>query len=101
MMTAAQVLAEAAKLVAIERNADHGPARQNLGLVAKFWSAYLGSPIEAADVAEMMVLLKLARARTGAPVLDHFVDMAGYAGLAGALALDADEAPRPVGVSAS
>ena len=100
-MTAAQVLVEAAKLVAVERNAQHGTARQNLGLVAKLWSAYLGVPIEAADVAALMILLKVARARTGAPLLDHFTDMAGYAGLAGELTLGADATTRPVVVSAS
>ena len=87
-MRAAELLVEAAKLVATTRNADHGPARQNLGLVAKLWSAYLGTDIEAADVAMLLALVKVARIRTGAPLPDHFVDLAGYAAIAGELVTD-------------
>ena len=46
------------------------------------WSAYLGTPITARDVALMMVLLKVARTKTGAFNLDDYVDAAGYAGIA-------------------
>ena len=90
-MRAAELLVEAAKLVAVERNADHGPARQNLGLAAKLWSAYLGTPIQAVDVALLMSLLKVARARAGTPDSEHFIDLAGYAGIAGELATDGSE----------
>ena len=87
-MRAAKLLAEAAKLVGGERSRQHGPARQNLGLTAELWSAYLGVDIQVADVALLVALLKIARARTGAPDVDHFRDLAGYAGLAGELATD-------------
>ena len=42
----------------------------------------LGTPITARDVARMMVLLKVARTKTGAFNLDDYVDAAGYAGIA-------------------
>ena len=86
MRAAAALLAEAAELAGGERSRQHGPARQTLGLTAELWSAYLGIDVQVADVALLMALLKIARARTGAPILDHFVDMAGYAGIAGELA---------------
>ena len=87
-MRAAVLLAEAAALVGGERSRQHGPARQNLGLAAELWSAYLRVPVEADDVALLMALLKIARARTGAPDPDHFRDLAGYAAIAGELAAD-------------
>ena len=87
-MRAATLLAEAAVLVEGDRAQRHGPARQNLGLAAELWSAYLGVPIQAADVALLLALLKVARARTGAPDVDHYRDLAGYAGLAGELAVE-------------
>ncbi len=87
-MRAANLLSEAAVLVGGDRARQHGPAHRNLGLAAELWSAYLGIPIQATDVALLMALLKIARARTGAPDVDHFRDLAGYAGLAGELATD-------------
>ena len=47
-----------------------------------------GNPIQAVDVALMMASVKIARTRTGAPHLDHFIDLAGYAGIAGELSTD-------------
>jgi hypothetical protein len=44
------------------------------------WTAYLGHPVTAADVCNMMVLLKVARLRNG-PHRDSNVDGAGYMAL--------------------
>lgn len=49
-------------------------------------TAYLGVQITPVEVATMMVLLKIARTRTGAPNIDCWVDAAGYAALAGEIA---------------
>ncbi len=49
-MRAAELLVDAAKLVATTRNADHGPVRKNMGLVAKLWSAYFGIEVAPAVV---------------------------------------------------
>ena len=54
--------------------------------IAALWSAYLGMPITARDAALMMVLLKVARTKTGAFNLDDYVDAAGYAGIAAEVA---------------
>lgn len=85
MSTASDILMEAASLVSIDRHEKHGEASENLGNIGALWSFYLGTPISAKQVAMMMVLLKVARTKTGAPTSDNYVDMAGYAGLAGAL----------------
>jgi hypothetical protein len=90
------ICAEAARIVIGARNDTHGAKERSFQAVADLWNAYLsGCGINASvapvDVAMMMVLLKVARAIQGNPVRDHFVDMAGYAGLAGSLALSTDE----------
>ncbi len=87
-MNAAELLTQAAELVGGERFRQYGDPPNSLGLVAALWSAYLGTPVQAADVALLMALLKIARARSGTPNIDHFRDLAGYAGLAGALVAD-------------
>ena len=89
MMRASVLLGQAAVLVEGDRARQHGPARETLGLIADFWGSYLGVPVQASDVALMLALVKIARARTGAPDADHFRDLAGYAGLAAELAVDA------------
>ena len=53
-------------------------------------SIYLGVPIEAHDVANMMTMLKLARTRQGYK-RDTCVDAAGYVALGGELHRDAAE----------
>lgn len=91
-MTAADILTEAARIVAGTRHDTHGAAERSFGLIAGFWTLYLshradpGAPVSGSDVAVMMALLKVARSVCGQAVADHFVDMAGYAGLAGELA---------------
>jgi hypothetical protein len=44
-------------------------------------------PITADEVAIMMVLLKIGRTKSRKAVKDHFVDMAGYAAIAGDIVL--------------
>jgi len=85
MTPAADMLAEAALIVEGARQR-HGGSERSFGFIAALWSAYTGHPITPRDVAVMMVLLKIGRAQSGAPIRDHFVDMAGYAALAGELA---------------
>lgn len=86
MTPAADMLAEAAGIVDGARQQTHGPRERSFGFIAALWSAYTGHPITPRDVAVMMVLLKIGRAQSGAPIRDHWVDMAGYAALAGELA---------------
>lgn len=75
------VLEDAQELIRGDRNKEYGHPSENLARIATLWSAYLKTPITAADVAGMMILLKLARLRTGVGKRDTIVDIAGYAGL--------------------
>ena len=81
-MRAQDVCRRATDLVGGDRARLHGDARAVHDTIAALWSAYLGTPITARDVALMMVLLKVARTKTGAFNLDDYVDAAGYAGIA-------------------
>lgn len=62
-----------------ERDEMYGSPDQNFGRIAKLWSVYLNVPIMPADVANMMILLKVARLRHTPGVLDSWLDIAGYA----------------------
>lgn len=101
---AATLLCHAADLVDGARNRQHGDKERSFAAIADFWNVYLkhqpakyirrsnghGSPLDAADVAAMMVLMKLARSLYGEPIPDHFIDMAGYAAILGELEIDPD-----------
>lgn len=89
---AASMLAEAALIVDGARQQTHGERERSFELIATYWTVYLTGrkdqgPLRPVDVALMMDLLKTARAQAGEPQRDHFVDKAGYAALAGELAL--------------
>jgi hypothetical protein len=81
-----------AKRVAILRAAEHtitkdrqdqyGDAENSFATIAKFWSTYLGTRLTEFDVSMMMVLMKVARARSNPNHTDNLVDIAGYAALA-------------------
>lgn len=61
-----------------ERAEKRGHPRANHERIAALWSAYLGTTVRPHDVAAMMVLLKMARARVGVDE-DNWIDAAGYA----------------------
>jgi hypothetical protein len=79
----AGILLEVLKLVTSDRAATHGDVVTNHQNIARLWSAYLHREITADEVAIMMVLLKVARTQLGALNRDDYVDMAGYAAVAG------------------
>jgi hypothetical protein len=74
-----------------EGKRDANGAENSFNLIADLWTAYLreASGMEAtllpSDVAQMMVLLKVARSVCGSPNPDHYVDQAGYSAWAGYL----------------
>lgn len=81
---------EALKIINGERQNVYGDPEDNFAVIARLWTAYLSTEdgsvtrdirIEPADVAYMMVLLKLAREITGRKK-DNAVDLLGYAMLA-------------------
>lgn len=101
--TATYILATANKVVTTERGGQHGGAEDSFQMIADMWSVYLRNTkanfdvvvdvtITPKDVAQMMVLLKIARNTHGARKDDDFIDQAGYTALAAAL--DGIEAPR-------
>lgn len=76
------ILEEAIKTVR-KREDTHGECAQNHLEIANLWSAYLGKKLHPRDVALMMVLVKIARTKANSRKTDHYVDMAGYAAIAG------------------
>jgi hypothetical protein len=78
-----EILDTAKQYVTKDRDATHGDAESNFGLIAAYWSAHLNKNISPHDVAVMMTLLKLARMRSNPQHVDSAVDAAGYSALAG------------------
>src|SRR5574341_1863066 len=70
-----------AELIA-SRQATHGSPLQNHRNIAALWSGYLGAFITPAQVAVMMVLLKIARTKSNPNVKDHWDDAAAYIAIA-------------------
>lgn len=103
MTTRADILDLARRAVTVDRAATHGDLRQTFPLIARLWSQYLGFEVGGADVALMLALMKVARARENPAHTDNWVDIAGYAACGGELALpepltstDKEEAMRPL-----
>lgn len=89
---AGRILDTAREATTKDRSVTHGAKERSFVQIAGAWNWYLAArkdpsaPITATDTANMMVLLKIARSVQGVPVMDHYVDMAGYAAVAGELA---------------
>lgn len=87
--TASDIATTAASLVAGDREKMHGDKRENFENIAALWNAWLsmrGSIVlSGADVAKLMVLLKIARMESGEFNADDFTDAVGYAAIAGEL----------------
>lgn len=64
------------------REKDYGTPEDNFQFIADQWASYLNYPIDRQDVANMMILLKIARTKTGTGTDDCFIDIAGYAACA-------------------
>lgn len=79
------VLDEAKKCVLKDRNSTYGKPEDNFRRIAELWTAYLGirpkdvgAPITPTDVAQMMLLMKVARLAHNPTHKDSWVDAAGY-----------------------
>ena len=83
-MTREDVLRTAGDLITGDRQATYGSAKDSHARIADMWSAYLGVDVTEVDVAAMMVLLKVSRSRSS-DLLDNWVDVCGYAAIAGEL----------------
>lgn len=81
-----EILTDAAVCVCSDRNLMYGEPEDNFDVIAAMWSAYLGMPVTASDVAAMMILFKVARIATAEkPSRDSYVDIAGYAACGGGM----------------
>lgn len=72
------ILKEAIETV-YERPDTHGEPEDSFERIGKMWQAYLDVPVTGADVANMMILLKVARNAEGHYHEDNYTDIAGYA----------------------
>jgi|TARA_R110001632_G_scaffold35369_1_gene89256 hypothetical protein len=89
-MSKEEILVKANRLISKTRNETHGDAFKNHAEIAEFWNTFLDSKlrpmanITAQDVAIMMILLKVSRSTQGEKFnIDNFIDMVGYAAIAG------------------
>lgn len=78
MTTRMETLKAAAKCVCGSREEDYGNPEDNFAVIAALWTAYTGTDVTPKDVAMMMALLKIARAKVGDKA-DTYIDLAGYA----------------------
>ncbi|AEJ94553.1 hypothetical protein PBI_ACHEBE_51 [Mycobacterium phage Achebe] len=74
------ILEEAQRLIHGERNKNYGHPRENFSDIAALFSGYLERPISDIDVANLMILMKIARVKGTGYHRDSFTDIAGYAG---------------------
>lgn len=77
-MNRLDTLKAAAECVCGTREEDYGSPEDNFAVIAALWTAYTGTDVTPKDVAMMMALLKIARAKAGSKP-DTYVDLAGYA----------------------
>ena len=88
-MNRKEILAAANKAVhAEDMDHDYGKPEDNFQTIAELWNTYLEAMsdeeiyLSSRDVANMMILLKVARAATSTKC-DHWIDIAGYAACGG------------------
>ena len=90
-----QCLRMANECVNGNRDEAYGNAENNFNHIAEMWTAYLKdrlcADIEALDVSNMMILLKMARSSANCFHLDSYIDIAGYAACAYGIAQQQNE----------
>ena len=77
-MSHANILQEAERIVNGDRMDEYGDMKESFRRIAALWSGYLDVSLSSHDVAYMMILLKVSRAKNGYHV-DSVRDIAGYA----------------------
>ena len=91
-MNTTEILEQAKKLVSGDRHDKHGDKIVNHENIARLWSGYLQNKTQLKinllpeDVANLMILLKVARSQAGQHNIDDYVDTCGYASIAGEIA---------------
>lgn len=79
--TRESILEEASRIIWGDREKTHGDPGRNLREIATKWSVTFGVEITPAQVAIAMIDLKTVRSLHDPGHRDHWVDIAGYAGL--------------------
>lgn len=84
-MNRGEILEEAARLTARDRQKTYGDPTVNHCRIADLWTTYLGQQITPQQVAICMALVKVARLME-TETEDSFIDLAAYAAIAGEIA---------------
>lgn len=79
MILRSDVLNTAERLVNGDRDQAHGQPAVTFQRIADLWSALLGITVTPAQVAQMMVLMKIGRLAANPQHADSWIDIAGYA----------------------
>lgn len=80
-------------IVSGHRVQEYGTVVESFKRTAALWTAILGHPITAEQVAMCQVALKLSRLANTPNHRDSWVDVLGYGAIGGAVAADHDAAP--------
>jgi hypothetical protein len=89
------ILEEAQTLIHGERNKNYGHPRENFRDIAALFGAYFGIEVTDLDVANLMILVKVARVKGTGYHRDSFTDIAGYAGCAERIYEEEDTSDSP------
>lgn len=90
-MTRKEILDAAAQIVTQDREEQYGSPEDCFNAIGNLWTDYLQAInininfLRPSDVANMMILLKIARLANGKPKADNWIDIAGYAACGGEL----------------
>lgn len=79
------LLQEVEDIICKERQDTYGAPEQSFDRIADYWSIYLGTPVTAVQVADMMILLKIARMQGPVYKRDNYLDAAGYSIIAASM----------------
>ena len=90
-MTREEILHKALEAVNGTRRENYGSVEDSFQCIASYWSTYLNKDVSPKDVANMMILMKVARL-TGVPGnTDTYVDIAGYAACGGEIGYEKEK----------
>lgn len=78
-----EILDTAKNIINGEREGTYGKAENSFKTIANLWSGYLDMNVSPIDVANLMILMKIARNSSGVYKEDNWIDICGYAALGG------------------
>lgn len=84
-MNRTEILETANEVITGDRQNDYGEVEDNFDMIAHFWTIYLGHYVTNTDVANMMIMMKVARNKSGHGKCDNWIDICGYSALGGEL----------------